>query len=78
MAKTYRVDQEYFRAFNAWGETQDYFGLWGGEKTEQALQHAREFAGEGTKIELRGRDRLNDYVGSPVWGHDRLLDTIIT
>jgi hypothetical protein len=86
--QTFRGEQEFFRATNSAGETLDVFFLWESEdeipqgytgKTRaQAFAAALEFAGEGTQVQLRSRERMNMYVGSPVWGNPQVLDTVFT
>ena len=74
--------QDYYRV----GETL-YFWLW--ERPEdrspgyssstrvEQLKKARALAAEtGLQIELRRRRRMNDYVGSPIWGEDHLVQII--
>jgi hypothetical protein len=86
--QTFRGEQEFFRAFNAGGDTHDVFFLYeseaerpagySGHTRDEAFDIAVQFAGEGTQVELRSRERMNDYVGSPIWGNPQILDTVFT
>jgi hypothetical protein len=43
----------------------------------RALKKAREAAAvSDLPIELRQRERMNDYVGPPIWGNDQLLGEV--
>lgn len=37
------------------------------------MAQARRFAGKGGTVKTTRRERLNDYVGAPVWGPERFV-----
>jgi hypothetical protein len=70
-------DQVFVSAANRLGEVREFFGIWSQDDLDAKIREARAFVGaDGMYIALMGRDRLNDYVGSPVWSDAEMIDHI--
>lgn len=68
-------EQVIIEARDAKGAT-EFFGFGYYFTREDAEAKARAFAGERGSVTLVGRNRLNDYVGSPIWSEPTLIERI--
>ena len=75
MQDYYRVGEETF--FWLWDRPEQRPAGYSGLTRVEQLVRARALAAEsGRSLELRRRQRMNDYVGPPIWGNDRLIQIV--